>query len=86
MTIRVAVRFKEWVCVRSVAGTANSNPESRSRLGCMSLVNVVFSGSELRDGPIPGPEESYLIRVFLTQCGQETSKRGVLSSIRTVAS
>ena len=74
MPIPVAVRSKEWICVRSLAGTANWNPESRSRLGCISLVNVVLSGRDFRDGPIPGPEESYLIFVFLTQCGQETSK------------
>ena len=40
----------------------------------MSLVNVVLSGRGLRDGTIPGPEESHLIHVFLTQCDQETSK------------
>jgi hypothetical protein len=77
MPIAVVVRSKALVCVLSLAGTPNSNPESVSRLGCMSLVNVVLSGRNLRDGPIPGSEESYHICVFLKQCGQETSKEAL---------
>jgi hypothetical protein len=45
--IPVAARSKAYLCARLLDGVANS--ESRRWHGCLSLVNVVLSGS-LRDG------------------------------------
>jgi hypothetical protein len=46
-----------WVCGRSLAGIASSNPAGAwMSVSCECLV---LSGRDLCDGPIPRPEESY---------------------------
>jgi hypothetical protein len=58
--IPVAARFNAWVCDRSLAGIAGSNPAgvwmSVSCEGCE------LSGRGLCDGLITHPEESYQVR------------------------
>jgi len=49
---------KAWVCGRSLAGIAGSNP---ARDIDVSLVSVVLSGRGLCDGPITRPAESYQV-------------------------
>ena len=56
--IPVAALSKAWVCGLSLAGISASNPA-----GCMgaSCECFLLSGRGLCDGPIPRPEESYLV-------------------------
>ena len=54
--IPVAARYKAWVCGRSLAGIAGSNPAEGH--GYLSLANLVCCiGDGFCDGPIPRPEE-----------------------------
>ena len=68
LLIQVAARSSEWVCDRSFAGIAGSNPA-----GCMdvSCECCVMLGSGLCDGPIPRPEESYRLYVVVCVCVTE---------------
>ena len=52
----MADRSKAWVCNRSPAGIAGSNPAGGMDVCCECCV---LSGRGLCDGPIPCPEESY---------------------------
>ena len=54
--IPVAERSKAWVCSRSPARIAGSNPTGGMFVCCDCCV---LSGRGLCDGPIPRPEESY---------------------------
>jgi hypothetical protein len=55
--IAVAGQSKAWVCGRSLAGTAGSNPAGASRMS-VSCECCVLSGRVLCVGPITRPEES----------------------------
>jgi hypothetical protein len=57
--ITVTERSKAWVCGRLLAGIVSSNPAG----AWLSLVNFVFAGRGLCDGPIPRPEESHRVCV-----------------------
>jgi hypothetical protein len=59
MPIPLAARSKAWVCGRSLAGSADSNP-ARDMDVCLVCV-VVLSGRGLYDGPITRSEESYRV-------------------------
>ena len=56
--IPVAVLSKAWLCGRSLAGIAASNPA-----GCVGISWKCFllSGRGLCDGPIPRPEDFYRV-------------------------
>ena len=54
--IPVATSSEVWICGRSLTGTADWNPAGGIEV---CLARVVFSGSDLCDGPITRPEESY---------------------------
>ena len=56
LPIPVAERSKAWVCSRSPAGIAGSNPAGGMDVCCECCV---LSGRGLCDGPIPRSEESY---------------------------
>jgi hypothetical protein len=56
--IPVAARSKVWVCGRSLAGIASSNPARDMSVSCECCV---LSCSGLCVGPITRPEESYLV-------------------------
>ena len=61
--IPVAARSNAWVCGRSLAGTAGSNPAEGMDVSCECCV---LSGRGLCDGLMTTPEESYrLWRVWL---------------------
>ena len=68
----MAARSKEWVCGRSLAGIAGSNP-ARGMDVCLMNV-VVLSGTGLCKGPIPRPDESYrvcaCVCVSVLECDQ----------------
>ena len=55
--ISVAVRSKKWICARSLAGVAGSNPAGGMDIcscGC-----CVLSGRGVCDGRIPHPQQPY---------------------------
>ena len=54
LPIPVAARFKAWVCGRSLAGIAGSNPGGGH--GCVSIVSDVCCYVQ-----ITSPEESYRV-------------------------
>ena len=61
-SILMAALSKAWVCCRSLAGTAVSNPAGGMVI--LSLVNVVcYTGRSPCDGPIPRSEESHRVCV-----------------------
>jgi hypothetical protein len=64
MPIPVAARSKAYVCARSVAGVACSNP-ARGMVVCLLCLYVVMSYVDrgLCDGLITRPEESYRVSV-----------------------
>jgi hypothetical protein len=64
--IPVVALSKAWVCGLSLAGISASNPA-----GCMGVSCECFllSGGGLCDGPIPRPEESYLV-VCVIKCNK----------------
>ena len=57
-SIPVAARSKVWVCGQSLAGIVGSNPTEGVSV---SYVCYLLSRRGLSDGPIPCPEESYLM-------------------------
>jgi len=68
----VTARSKAWVCARSLAGTAGSNPAGARIFACCEC--CVLLGRGLCDGLITRSEEPY--RLFcVVICDQETSKR-----------
>jgi hypothetical protein len=76
MPIPVTARSEASVCVPSLARIAGSNPAEGLDISLslfLSCESFVLSGRDLRDGPIPGQEEFYLICMCLIQCGQENS-------------
>jgi hypothetical protein len=68
LLIRVAERSKAWVCSRSPAGIAVSNPTGGMDVCCV----VYLSGRGLSDGLITRPEESYRLWCVLV-CEHVTS-------------
>ena len=60
----MAARSKTWVCGRSPAGIASSNPVEETRMS-VSCECCVLSGRGLRDGPITHPEESYRVCYYV---------------------
>jgi hypothetical protein len=66
----VAARFNAWVCGRSLAGIAGTNPAGGMNVSCEYCVYTVRG---LCDGPIILPEESYRV-LCLIECDLETSK------------
>jgi hypothetical protein len=66
----VAAGSKAWVRTRLLSGNAGSNPAGG--YGCPSLVNDVFSGRILCDGPITRPEEPFLVWC-VAECDREDS-------------
>jgi hypothetical protein len=52
----VAALSKAWICGRSIAGIAGSNPTGSMDV---SLSYFVLSGTGLCDGLVTRPEESY---------------------------
>jgi hypothetical protein len=54
----VAARFKTWVCDRSLAGIAGSNPAGAWMYVCCECCVL---GRGLSDGLITRPEESYIV-------------------------
>jgi hypothetical protein len=64
----MAARSKAWVCGLSIAGVAGSDPAGTMDV-CFSCVCCVLSGRGLCDGPIPHPEEGYVVRC-VSECGQ----------------
>jgi len=65
LPISVAARSKAWVCSRSLAGTAVSNPAGDMDV-CFFECRV-FSGRSLCVGLISRPEESYRV----SECDNE---------------
>jgi hypothetical protein len=55
--MQVVLRSKEWVCSRSLAGIAGSNPARDMNVSC-----CVLSDRGICDGPISPPEESFRMR------------------------
>jgi hypothetical protein len=56
LPIHLAERFKARVCGPSLAGTAGSNVAGAMDVRCECCV---LSGGDLREGPIPRPEDFY---------------------------
>jgi hypothetical protein len=73
----VAERSKAWVCSRSPAGIARSNPAGGMDVCCQCCV----SGRGLCDGLIPGPEESYRLWC-VTVCDQMNNNPLHLTMVR----
>ena len=69
LPIPVAERSKAWVCSRSPAGIAGSNPAG----GMDVCLLCVLSGRGLCDGLITRPEESYRLWCVIV-CDLETSR------------
>ena len=69
MPVPVAARSKAWVCGRSPAGIAGSNPTGGMDVYC---VCCVLSGRGLCDELISRPEESYRLWCVVV-CDIETS-------------
>jgi len=67
LPIPVDARSKAWVCSRSLAGTAVSNPAGDMDV-CFFECRV-FSGRSLCVGLITRPEEPYRV----SECGSEAS-------------
>ena len=65
----MAARSNMWVCGRSLAGIAGSNPTGGIDVCCECCV---LSGRGLCDGLITRPEESYRLRCVAV-CDLETS-------------
>ena len=67
-----AARCKTWVCGRSLAGIARSNPAGAWL--SVSCDFCVLSGRGLCDGPITCPRESYrlCLGVCVIECDQTT--------------
>ena len=59
--IPVPARFKAWVCGRSVAGTASSNPAWGMECSLMCVCCALAGGYHC-EGPLTRPEKSYLVR------------------------
>ena len=62
----VAAWSKEWVCRRSLPGSAGSN-SARGMDICFLLKLYVLSARGFYDGPIANPEKSYQMRGCLTE-------------------
>jgi hypothetical protein len=67
--IPVAARSRVWVCSRSVAGIAGSNPTGGMDV---CLLCCLLSGRGLCDGVITRPEESYRVWCVI-KCDREAS-------------
>ena len=65
--ISVAARSKAWVCGRSLAGIAGSNPVGGMDI-CLFVRVVCCQVRGLCDGPITRPEESYRVCVCVCVC------------------
>jgi len=66
LSIAVAAQTNAWVCDRWLAGIAGSNLAGLWM--SLSCVCCVLSGTDLCDGPITRPEESYWLCVCATEC------------------
>jgi hypothetical protein len=66
-----AAKSKAWICGRAIVGIVVSNPTGGMEI-CVLCV-FVLSGRGLCDGPIPRPEESYLLWC-MCECDQMKSK------------
>jgi hypothetical protein len=78
--IAVAELSKAWVCSRSPAGIAGSNPSGGMDV-CLLWVLCVLSGRDLCDGLITRPEESYRLWCVLV-CDFVTSSMRRLKLIK----
>jgi len=65
--VPVAARSKTWVCGRSLAAIAGSNPTGGMNVCVLWVLCVVRSFCE---GPIPRPEESYRVCLYVIECEQ----------------
>ena len=68
MSIPLAARSKAWVCGRSLAGIAGSNPTGGMECECCVLLGLC-----LCLGLITRPEESYRVWCVLSECDCEAS-------------
>jgi hypothetical protein len=65
--VSVAARSEVWVCGRSLAGIAGSNPTGGVNVCVLWVLCVV---TIFREGPIPRPEESYRVCLYVIECNQ----------------